>query len=95
MGNDASLLRGCVLRVIDNPVVDQMGGGIDRMHEGRRRHPRTVEKGGLKTSLWQVLDKAEYQGEFNIERLGGACADEKQARKSSTRMTLATTGSMS
>jgi hypothetical protein len=36
--------------------------GIDRNHEGQRRHPGTVEKKSGDWCLWQLLEKPEYQG---------------------------------
>ncbi|KAI0473506.1 MM3350-like domain-containing protein [Xylariaceae sp. FL0804] len=37
------------------------GGGIDRVHEGRRSHPHTPEKKADRYKLWQLLDNAEYK----------------------------------
>ncbi|KAE9971120.1 hypothetical protein BLS_002770 [Venturia inaequalis] len=36
---------------------------VDKMHEGRRKHPRTVEKVAQRTKLWQILDDAKYTGQ--------------------------------
>jgi hypothetical protein len=68
MGNDESMPREYMLRVTE--PAEPAGGGqfgpgaIDRMHEGRRRHPRTVEKSSEKYKLWRLFDNAEYQGEL-------------------------------
>jgi hypothetical protein len=62
VGNDESMPREYMLRVV-GPTQGE-GAGIDRMHEGRRRHPRTVEKNSAKWPLWKVFDNAEYQGGF-------------------------------
>lgn len=37
-------------------------GYIDRMHEGMRRHPRTVEKYEHKYKVFQLLEDAAYRG---------------------------------
>lgn len=68
MGNDETMPREYMLRVTEpvGPSQAPFGGGaIDRMHEGRRRHPRTVEKNSEKYKLWQLFDNTEYQGELS------------------------------
>jgi hypothetical protein len=57
----ASGPREYLLRVTD-PVPQSRFSGIDRAHEGQRRHPSTVEKKSDKWSLWQLLEKEQYQG---------------------------------
>lgn len=32
------------------------------MHEGARRHPRTLEKPASKFKLWQMFDNEEWKG---------------------------------
>jgi len=61
-GRSASMPREYILRITD-PVSSNPFSGIDRMHEGGRRHPRTAEKDSQYFKLWQLLDNAEYQGE--------------------------------
>lgn len=41
------------------------GYKIDKMHEGRRKHPRTVEKHAQQMKLWQVFDNKEYKGKYD------------------------------
>jgi hypothetical protein len=65
VANDETMPREYLLRVSDPIKDDDPGAGADRMHEGRRRHPRTVEKSSVKWPLWRLFDNAEYQGEFN------------------------------
>lgn len=46
---------------------EQGGGGfghIDKMHEGKRKHPRTPEKNSWKTKLFQILDDPKYGGVY-------------------------------
>lgn len=63
MGNDdEGMSREYMLRLVD--PVDGLAGGIDRMHEGRKRNPRTVEKKAEKWPLWKLFDNAEYQRGF-------------------------------
>ncbi|KAK4442279.1 plasmid p 4b orf-3 family protein [Podospora aff. communis PSN243] len=57
----ASDPREYLLRVVD-PVQTQGFGAVDRMPEGPRRHPGTVEKKSDKWKLWQLFDDAKYQG---------------------------------
>lgn len=75
MGNDETMSREYMLRVV-NPLDGDLAG-IDQMHEGRRRHPRTVEKMANKWELWRLFEKAEYQGGFKRidqgPRRGTAC----------------------
>lgn len=49
------------LRITD-PAEQTMFSGIDRMHEGRRKHPHTAEKLADKLKLHQVLDDARHRG---------------------------------
>lgn len=51
------------LRVVD-PVEQTMFSGIDRMHEGQRKHPRTVEKRADKYALYQFFEDGRWKGEF-------------------------------
>ncbi|KAK4245957.1 plasmid p 4b orf-3 family protein [Corynascus novoguineensis] len=53
--------REYLLRVVD-PVPRSPFSGIDRMHEGSRQHPGTVEKKSNEWCLWQLLDDRQYQG---------------------------------
>ncbi|KAG7286825.1 hypothetical protein NEMBOFW57_009142 [Staphylotrichum longicolle] len=64
MGDDADMPREYELRLTDPAEGEH--AGIDRMHEGRRRHPRTLEKNSGKWALWKLFDKAEYQGKKAI-----------------------------
>ncbi|KAL3960308.1 hypothetical protein ACCO45_005425 [Purpureocillium lilacinum] len=57
----ASTPREYVLRVVD-PVEQTMFSGIDRMHEGMRRHPNTTEKKADKFKLFEMFDDARFQG---------------------------------
>ncbi|KAK4165552.1 hypothetical protein QBC43DRAFT_208158 [Cladorrhinum sp. PSN259] len=68
--NPADSSREYLLRVTDPvrafgqaPQGSAATYGIDQMHEGQRRHPRTVEKDSQDTKLWQVLDGDKYRGE--------------------------------
>lgn len=58
-GRAASAPREYMLRITD-PVASSPFSGIDRMHEGQRKHPRTVEKDSQDFKLWQLLENAEY-----------------------------------
>jgi hypothetical protein len=60
--NDASAPREYLFRVVD-PVERTIFSGIDRMHEGSRRHPNTPEKMADKYKLFQLFDDQKYQGE--------------------------------
>ncbi|KAK3375624.1 hypothetical protein B0T24DRAFT_571961 [Lasiosphaeria ovina] len=55
--------REFLLRVVDPVGFDQSNGfsGVDRVHEGRRRHPRTIEKPSEDFKLWQLFDDPKYQ----------------------------------
>lgn len=57
----ASAPRQSLFRVTD---VDNYSpfSGVDRMHEGRRRHPNTPEKKADKYHLHQLLDDPKWQG---------------------------------
>jgi len=58
---DATAPREYLFRVVD-PVQQTMFSGIDRMHEGSRRHPNTPEKMADNYKLFQLFDDAKYQG---------------------------------
>lgn len=60
--NPASAPREYLIRIVD-PVPQSVRSGIDRMHEGGRRHPRTVEKKAEDWRLWQLLEHKDYKGE--------------------------------
>lgn len=63
-GTEDSDPRQFLLRISEketNPNAMMMK--VDKMHEGRRKYPRTVEKVSQKTKLWQVLDDAKYAGQ--------------------------------
>ncbi|KAK1831957.1 MM3350-like domain-containing protein [Podospora conica] len=53
--NPASARREYVMRVTHKEY------RIDSMHEGMRRHPRTLEKPGAKFKLWQMFDNEEWK----------------------------------
>lgn len=53
--------REYLLCVVDPVGLEGVGGGIDRMHEGRRRHPQTVEKRADDWVLSKLFEKREYQ----------------------------------
>jgi len=61
----ASMPREYVLRVVD-PVEQTMFSGIDRMHEGMRRHPNTTEKKADKFKLFEMFDDAQFRGVYLI-----------------------------
>ncbi|KAK5120574.1 hypothetical protein LTR85_006230 [Meristemomyces frigidus] len=61
-GTSASDPREYVLRIKDDRSGMDMIH-VDRMHDRNRQHPRTKEKSGLKTKLFQVLDAPEYRDE--------------------------------
>ncbi|KAK3332742.1 hypothetical protein B0T19DRAFT_473560 [Cercophora scortea] len=67
-GRPASSPREYLIRVVD-PVQSQFSG-IDRMHEGSRKHPNTVEKPSEKFLLHQLLDDPKYQGHPAAEDVG-------------------------
>lgn len=54
--NPESAQREYVMRV------KPRGYHIDSMHEGQRRHPRTLEKPASKFKLWQMFDNEEWKG---------------------------------
>jgi hypothetical protein len=56
---DPNLPREFLIRV-STPANNSIMFQIDRMHEGRRKHPRTLEKDARKTKLFQVLDDDRY-----------------------------------
>lgn len=69
-GQPANSAREFVLRITDPaPYEPMMGMGIDRMHEGRRKHPRTPEKKANVVRLHQVLDDANYKGIHSPHKL--------------------------
>lgn len=57
----ASSPREYDLRITD-PAKQTMFSGIDRMHEGRRQHPNTVEKKADKYKLYQLMDDPKHSG---------------------------------
>ncbi|KAK5685268.1 hypothetical protein LTS10_003346 [Elasticomyces elasticus] len=63
-GASASDPREYLLRVKDDtPDTGMVPRHIDKMHDSRRQHPRTREKSGPSTKLYQVLDAPEYRNE--------------------------------
>lgn len=54
--NPDSAQRQYVMRV------KPKGYRIDSMHEGQRRHPRTLEKPASKFKLWRMFDNEEWKG---------------------------------
>ncbi|KAI0456668.1 MM3350-like domain-containing protein [Xylaria acuta] len=62
LGTDPNAPRQYLFRVFD-PVKGSMFSGIDRMHEGPRKHPNTPEKSAKKYKLYQLLDDAKWQGQ--------------------------------
>lgn len=64
----ASVAREYLFRVVD-PVEQTMFSGIDRMHEGMRRHPNTPEKKADKYKLFQLFDDARFRGMCTWQRL--------------------------
>lgn len=56
--------REYLIRVVD-PAGDHFAA-IDQMHEGQRRHPRTVEEKSGDWRLWQLLEHKDYQGGLHI-----------------------------
>lgn len=62
--NPASEPPEYLFRLTDpSPQIRTPGApGIDRMHEGQRRHPRTLEKSSSAYKLHQLLDNAKWQG---------------------------------
>ncbi|KAK0750720.1 MM3350-like domain-containing protein [Schizothecium vesticola] len=54
--NPASAQRENVMRV------KPKGHHIDSMHEGQRRHPRTLQKWADKFKMWQMFDNEEWKG---------------------------------
>ncbi|KAK5689273.1 hypothetical protein LTR17_026385, partial [Elasticomyces elasticus] len=63
-GASASDPREYLLRVKDDtPDTGMVPRHIDKMHDSRRQHPRTKERSGPSTKLYQVLDAPEYRNE--------------------------------
>ncbi|KAJ6445898.1 major facilitator superfamily transporter [Purpureocillium lavendulum] len=62
-GNDqrplAAASREYLFRVVD-PAEQTMFSGIDRMHEGSRRHPSTPEKTAEKCLLFELFDNPKF-----------------------------------
>jgi hypothetical protein len=56
---DPNLPREFLIRV-STPSNNSIMFQVDRMHEGWRKHPRTLEKDARKTRLFQVLDDDHY-----------------------------------
>ncbi|KAK7734249.1 hypothetical protein SLS53_007897 [Cytospora paraplurivora] len=59
--NPASTAPEYLFRITD-PVPRTQFSGIDRMHEGGRRHPQTQEKKADEYKLYQLLDNAKWEG---------------------------------
>jgi hypothetical protein len=59
-GCDPNLPREFIIRVSTVANDHSNMVQVDRMHEGLRKHPRTVEKDARKTKLFQVLDDQQY-----------------------------------
>lgn len=59
--NPASEPPEYLIRILD-PVDQTVTSGIDRMHEGQRRHPHTKEKDAVEYELYQLLDNVKWQG---------------------------------
>ncbi|KAK7741905.1 hypothetical protein SLS62_010882 [Diatrype stigma] len=62
-GADPSAPQEYLFRVVD-PVEQTMFSGVDRVHEGGRRHPNTPEKKADNYKLYQLFDDPKYQGRF-------------------------------
>ncbi|RYP79594.1 hypothetical protein DL769_002904 [Monosporascus sp. CRB-8-3] len=64
MANDEGMSREYMLWLVDPAE----GGyaGIGHMYEGRRRHPRTVERKSEKWPSWKLFDNAEYQDRLHV-----------------------------
>ncbi|KAM7206105.1 plasmid p 4b orf-3 family protein [Naviculisporaceae sp. PSN 640] len=60
-GRDPLAPREYLLRVVD-AAPDSPFSGIDRMHEGKRRHPETVEKDSSQYLLYKFFEDKKYQG---------------------------------
>lgn len=67
-GPDPNDPQEYLARVVD-PVEQTMFSGVDRMHEGARRHLNTVEKKADKYKLYQLLDDPKYQGKISPNQL--------------------------
>lgn len=74
-GDQASNPREFLLRIVQDEkrpeeweVLMRKGnrvGYVDRMHEGMRRHPRTVEKYEHKYKVFQLLEDEAYRGKWH------------------------------
>lgn len=62
-GTDPSDPQEYLFRVVD-PVEQTMFSGVDKMHEGGRRHPNTHERKADSYRLYQLFDNPKYQGKF-------------------------------
>jgi len=75
-GDQASNPREFLLRIVQDEtrpeeweVLMRKGnrvGYLDRMHEGRRRHPRTMEKAEHKYKVFQLLEDEAYRGKWQF-----------------------------
>jgi hypothetical protein len=73
-GDQASNPREFLLRIVQHPQRpeeweelmrrDNRVGYIDRMHEWRRRHPRTAEKFEHNYKVFQLLEDPAYRGKL-------------------------------
>ncbi|KAI1325396.1 MM3350-like domain-containing protein [Xylariaceae sp. FL0255] len=60
VNTDPSSPQGYLFRIID-PVEQTAFSGIDRMHEGIRTHPKTLQKKASSYKLYQLFEDTKYR----------------------------------
>lgn len=64
-GRDPLTKREYLLRVVDGLDMQTPFSGVDKMHEGRSRHPDTVEKKSMDYLLYKFFEDKKYQGKWS------------------------------